>query len=230
MWFFMKETDRYNTIRAERQSGIRKRHFLGLGVIDRRDLRYIAISAVIWFCWLTFSILYFLAGYYFMDVKGYSLTQWSMVLLGTLIVAILGGLAGGWLQDRMGRTAALILGCAGLAVFVALMGIVDGWALPVVTVISGFFTSMAYTWVIVYVPEIFPTERRGTCMGWTTTAARVSYVAGPALAAVLLKAFPQMEWFWIIAGAMMLVPIGIILWFNPYETRVQDLEAIETER
>jgi len=41
-------------------------------------------------------------------------------------------------------------------------------------------------------------------MGWTTTAGRVSYVAGPALAAVLL--------------------------LNPYETKSQELEEIEIRR
>jgi MFS family permease len=230
LWLFMKETRRYDTVRAERRDGTRKRHILGLGVINRSDMRYIALSATIWFCWLVFSILYFWAGYYFMTVKGYPLSQWSLVLLATLIFAILGGLAGGWMQDRVGRTRALILGCVGLALFVVLMGFAKGFWLPVVTVISGFFTSLAYTWVIVYVPEIFPTERRGTCMGWATTVARVSYVAGPALAAVMLKAFPTMEWFWVITGLIMLIPIGIILVANPYETKVRHLEEIETLR
>jgi len=230
MWAFMRETERYNAVREERRRGTRKRHFMGLGVIDRSDLRYIAISAVIWFCWLVYSILYFWAGYYFMTIRGYPLSQWSLVLLATLILAMLGGVAGGWLQDRMGRTWALIVGCLGLSIFVVLMGVVQGFWLPVVTAISGFFTSLAYTWVIVYVPEIFPTERRGTCMGWTTTLARVSYVAGPALAAVLLNLFPTMEWFWVITGLIMLIPIGVILLFSPYETKVLHLEEIEAQR
>ena len=67
-------------------------------------------------------------------------------------------------------------------------------------------------------------------MGWTTTAARVSYVAGPALAAVLLQVFPTMEWFWVITGAIMLLPVAIILLFNPYETKTRRLEEIETQR
>jgi MFS family permease len=230
MWLFMKETGRYETIRAERRAGTRKRHFLGLGVIDRRDARYIAISAAIWLCWLIYSVLYYWGGYYFMTIKGYSLSQWSMVLLATLIMAMTGGYAGGWLMDRIGRTQALILGCVGVTVLVVLMGFVEGFALPVVTAASGFFTSLSYTWIVVYIPEIFPTERRGTCMGWTTTLARVSYVAAPALAAVLLEAFPTMRGFWVVTGVLMLLPIAIILLWNPYETRVRQLEEIETQR
>jgi MFS family permease len=199
-------------------------------VIDRRDLRYIAISASIWLCWLVYSILYFWAGYYFMNVKGYSLSQWSMVLLATLVMAMVGGVAGGWLMDRIGRRPALILGCAVLALFVVLLGFAEGVLLPIVAAITGFFTSLTYTWIVVYVPEIFPTERRGTCMGWTTTLARISYVAGPALAAVLLQAFPTMEWFWVVTGMIMILPIGIIVVLNPYETKTSPLEEIEAHR
>jgi len=230
MWFFMKETDRYKTIRSERRAGIRKWHVYGLGVIDRSDVRYIIISAAVWFCVLVFSVLYYLAGYFFMDVKGYSLSQWSMVQFATLIMAMSGGAAGGWLMERIGRTRALILGCVGISVLAVLIGLAEGFLLPVVTALSGFFLSLAYTWVVVYVPEIFPTERRGTCMGWTTTVARVSYVAGPALAAVLLEAFPDMRGFWMISGLIMLLPIGIILIWNPYETKTRVLEEIEGQR
>jgi len=230
LWLFMKETGRYATIQEQRRAGIRKRHVMGLGVIDRHDLRYIGISASIWFCWLTYSILYFWAGYYFMTIKGYSLAQWSLVLLATLVMAMVGGVAGGWLMDRIGRRLALILGCVALALFVALLGFVGGVLLPIVAAISGFFTSFTYTWVVVYVPEVFPTERRGACMGWTTTVARVSYVAGPALAAVLLDAFPTMDWFWVVAGAIMTIPIGIVLLLKPYETRDKELEEIELRR
>jgi MFS family permease len=193
-------------------------------------VRYIIISAAVWFCVLVFSVLYYLAGYFFMNVKGYSLSQWSMVQLATLIMAMSGGAAGGWLMERIGRTQALILGCVGISVLAVLLGLVGGFLLPVVTALSGFFLSLAYTWVVVYVPEIFPTERRGTCMGWTTTVARVSYVVGPALAALLLEAFPDMRGFWMISGLIMLLPIAIILIWNPYETKTQVLEEIEVQR
>ena len=230
LWLFMKETKRYAATREQRRAGIRKKHVMGLGVIDRHDLRYIAISASIWFCWLTYSILYFWAGYYFMTIKGYSLAQWSLVLLATLVMAMVGGVAGGWLMDRIGRRLALIMGCVGLVLFVALLGFAGGVFLPIVAAITGFFTSFTYTWVVVYVPEVFPTERRGACMGWTTTVARVSYVAGPALAAILLEAFPTMDWFWVVAGAIMTIPIGIVLLLKPYETRDKELEEIELSR
>jgi MFS family permease len=230
LWLFMKETGRYDVIREERRTGIRRAHLFGLGVMDRRDVRYIAVSALIWFCWLVNSILYFWAGYYFMTIHGYSLGQWSIVLLATLVMAMLGGVFGGWIMDRLGRRTALILGSAGFALSLVGLGFARGALLPLVAAISGFFTSFTYTWVVVYIPEVFPTERRGACMGWTTTLARASYVVGPALAAVLLKAFPTMDWFWVVAGLLMLLPIGIVLLFDPYETKTRELEEIELQR
>jgi MFS family permease len=118
----------------------------------------------------------------------------------------------------------------GLAIFLVMLGVAQGALLPVAAAVTGFFTSFTYTWVVVYVPEIFPTERRGTCIGWTTTLARISYVVGPVLAAILLEAFPTMEWFWVVAAAVMLIPIGIILVIDPYETKTQALEDIEQRR
>jgi MFS family permease len=230
MWQYMKETHRYEIIRHQRQAGQRKRHLFGLGVIDRRDLRYIAIGAAVWFIWLVYSVLYYWAGYYFMTVKGYSLGEWSVVLLITLVMAMSGGVAGGAIMDRIGRRPALIIGCVILSIFLVVMGFANGILLPIAAAVTGFLTSFTYTWIVVYIPEVFPTERRGACMGWTTTVARASYVAGPALAAVLLKVSPTMEWFWVTAAAIVLIPIAIVLVIKPYETKTQELEEIAASR
>jgi MFS family permease len=88
----------------------------------------------------------------------------------------------------------------------------------------------SYTWVIVYIPEIFPTERRGTCMGWATTTARVSYVLGPVLAGIMLTVSPSMELFWVAGGLLMIIPIILVILFHPYETKTKELEVIEAQR
>jgi MFS family permease len=230
MWQYMKETHRYNIIKHQRSIGERKHHFFGLGVINKQDLRYIAISSAVWLIWLTYSVLYYWSGYFFMTVKGYTLGEWSIVLLFTLVAAMAGGIAGGSLMDRIGRRFALIAGCVALSFFLIVMAFAQGMLLPITAVITGFFTSFTYTWIVVYVPEVFPTERRGACMGWSTTLARISYVIGPVLAAVLLKASPTMEWFWVTAAGIVLTPIAILVTVKPYETKTKELEAIALER
>ncbi|OJX37920.1 MAG: hypothetical protein BGO78_07695 [Chloroflexi bacterium 44-23] len=230
MWIFMKETSRFEIIRKERQEGIRKTHMFGIGVINRQDIRYIAISSSIWLAWLVYQFFYFWAGYYFMTIRGFSLSQWSLVLLASLLLAMIGGYLSGWIMDKIGRKPALILGCIGLALVLVLMGFGQGFLLPVAAALTGFFTSFTYTWIVVYVPEVFPTERRGACMGWTTTIARVSYVIGPLLTGFLLSLFPTMEWFWVVGGVVILIPIAIVMLFNPSETKKLELEEIETGR
>lgn len=230
MWFWMKETSRFQVIQTERREGERKKHFFGLGVINREDIRYIAISSSIWLAWLVYQFFYFWAGYYFMTIKGYSLSQWSIVLLVSLVLAMSGGYLSGWIMDRIGRKPALILGCVGLALVLVMLGFGQGFMLPVAAALTGFFTSFTYTWIVVYVPEVFPTERRGACMGWTTTIARISYVVGPLLVGFLLNLFPTMEWFWVVGGVVILIPIAIIMLFNPAETKKKELEEIEVAR
>ncbi len=84
--------------------------------------------------------------------------------------------------------------------------------------------------IVVYVPEVFPKERRGACIGWSTTVAGISYVLGPVLAAVLLKVSPTMEWFWVAAAGIVLTPIAILTTVKPYETKTKELEDIAVER
>ena len=230
LWMFMKETGRYERIKKERQQGKRKKHWFGLGVINKSDVRYILFSAAIWICWLTNSFFFFMAGTYFQEIHDYSLTNWSILLLVTLIFAMIGGVTSGRYMDKIGRTKTLIIGSLGLALSLSFWGFIPINILPIFPPIAGFFISFSYTWIVVYIPEIFPTERRGSCMGWTTTIARVSYVGGPMLASVMLVVSPMMEWFWVAAGLIMLIPVVLLYLFKPYETQLKELEDIEKER
>lgn len=230
MWFFMKETKRYEIIKEERRLGKRKKHFYGFGVINRCDLKYILFSGVIWMSWLIVSMFVLWGGHFFMDIHEYTLDQWSLTLLGTLLLMMTGSIIGGWTMDRIGRKTGLLIGCLGLGVFVALLGITPIDVARIMAIITGFFLGFSYVWIIVYIPEIFPTERRGSCMGWTTTTARVSYVLGPALAAIMLTVSPSMQWFWVVGGLLMAIPIILVLLFHPYETKIKELEEIEEER
>jgi MFS family permease len=230
MWVFMKETRRYEVIKEERKLGKRKKHFYGIGVINRTDIKYILFSAVIWMCWLIVSMFVVWAGHYFMDIHGYTLDQWSLLLLGSLLLMMVGAVVGGWTMDKIGRKTGLIIGCIGFGLFVSLIGLTPISMARIVMVIAGFFMGFSYTWIIVYIPEIFPTERRGTCMGWATTTARVSYVVGPVLAGIMLTVSPSMEWFWVTGGLLMIIPIILVILFHPYETKTKELETIEAQR
>jgi MFS family permease len=230
MWVFMKETKRFEIIKEERKQTRKKRRYFSFGDINRQDLKYILFSSIIWMSGLIVSMLLVWAGHYFRDIHGYSLDQWSLILLGGLTFMMIGTLFGGWTMDKLGRKTGLLIGSIGLGFFLMLIGILPLSVSPIAMVISGFFMGFSYVWIITYVPEIFPTERRGICMGLTTSIARVSYVVGPALAAILLTISPTMELFWIVAGIISIIPIAFIILFHPYETKQKELEIIETAR
>jgi MFS family permease len=87
-----------------------------------------------------------------------------------------------------------------------------------------------YSWFIVYIPEIFPTEIRGSCLGWTTTISRGTFVLAPLAISALLKAFPDMQFFWLITGMFMVIPMAFIFFARPHETMGEELEEIEVRR
>jgi len=228
LWFFMKETQRYDQIKAERKAGTRKKHIFGLGVITKEDAKYIAIGSLMWICWLISQMLFFWAGYFFMEIKGMTLQQWTNgYLLWAMIAMLAGGILGGLALDKIGRKLTFVIGCIGMAISIAPIGILPDSMLRIAIIFGGFFIAFSYSWIVVYIPEIFPTERRGSCLGWTTTITRTSYVVGPMLAAILLTLSPRMEWFWVVAGAIMIIPAVSLMLIKPYETRNKELEEIE---
>jgi MFS family permease len=231
LWVFMKETVRYEEIKEERKEGKLKTHFFGLGSINRSDIKYIIFSAIIWMCWLINSLLIIRwMGYYFMEIHGYARSEWLMVFLASGVMMIIGGITSGFVMDRIGRKIGFLIGAAGFTFSLFLMAFGPVAFLPVSGALTGFFIAFSYAWVIVYIPEIFPTERRGACLGWTTTVARISYIVGPVVAAVLLEVNPTMEWFWVVGGLLMVLAIIVVLLFHPYETKVKELEEIEINR
>jgi len=228
LWFFMKETARYEQIKAERKAGTRKEHIFGVGVITKGDIKYIAIGALMWICWLLDQFLFFWAGHYFMDIKGLTLQQWTYgVLLLAMIATIAGGFVAGWLLDKIGRKVTWVIGCLGMAVSMAPIGFLPDSLVRIAVILGGFFMGFSYAWIVVYIPEIFPTDRRGSCLGWTTTITRISYVLGPIVAAILLTLSPKMEWFWVVTGAIMIIPAVSLMLIKPYETKNKELEEIE---
>jgi MFS family permease len=230
MWPFMKETVRYHQIKEDRKQGIKNIHAYGFGAIKRRDIFYILISVVIWASWLFVSRAVTWAGYYFMDIHKFSLGEWSLFLGIGGITSILGALAGGWLMDKLGRIKAFYFSCTGLILSLILTGFLPREILPIAPALVLFFLMFNYSWIVVYIPEIFPTEIRGSCLGWTTTISRGTFVLAPLAMAALLKAFPDMQFFWLATGLFMIIPLVFLLLIKPHETMGEELEDIEIKR
>ena len=230
MWPFMKETNRFYQIKEERKLKLKKTHAYGFGVIKRRDVFYIFVSVVIWASWLFVSRALTWAGYYFMEIHKFTLTEWSIFLGAGGLASILGALTAGWTIDKIGRIKAFYISCIGLILSLILIGMLPRALLPVAPALGLFFLMFNYAWIIVYIPEIFPTEIRGTCLGWTTTISRGTFVLAPLAISAMLRAFPDMKFFWLMAGLFMLIPLLFIFFTRPHETMGEELEDIEVKR
>ncbi len=72
LWLFMREPRRYEAVKAGHKKSRGWRDLVGFGVLDRGDLRYIVLASVITIGVLVAITLVFWAGYFFMEVRGYT--------------------------------------------------------------------------------------------------------------------------------------------------------------
>lgn len=105
--------------------------------------------------------------------------------------AIAGYIAFGFLADRYGRKPATILYFAASLVLtpVLFLWTHDLRLVVVVLIINGFFTLGQYTWMPVWLPELYPTHLRATGAAFVFNAARFVAFLGPLLAGAIISAF-----------------------------------------
>jgi MFS family permease len=223
---FMKETRRWKDAalsRGNRRLGV----IAALKKLRRQDAKYILVATVVYLAWtIAFKMATTFGGIYFVNVLNYSDTQFNAVLTIAGLLLPVSAIISGVLLDRVGRTFVLVVGSVGSLACFAALGLT---AIPVFYQGIYFFMAMVLAWIYVYLSEIFTTEVRATSIGVCVTGARLGYVVGPLLASLLTSLFPSMQGFWIVCGALMLVPL-LTLFAKPLETRGKTLEDIEVQR
>jgi MFS family permease len=104
----------------------------------------------------------------------------------------LGSLLGGWLASVLGRrTTYFLVSLASLAASEVLFGLLtprDGLFLPLVFTL-GFFGTVFFGWLPLYLPELFPTHVRATGSGVSFNFGRVITAFGVLGTGRLMKAF-----------------------------------------
>ena len=103
--------------------------------------------------------------------------------------AIAGYIAFGFLADRLGRRPAVMLffGMSLLLTPVLFLWTHSLGLAVVVLVVNGFFTLGQYTWMPVWLPELYPTHLRATGAAFVFNAARFIAFLGPLLAGVIIS-------------------------------------------
>src|SRR5690349_17658210 len=105
--------------------------------------------------------------------------------------AILGYIGLGFMSDLIGRKPVVMTFFAGALVLtpVFYMWTTDLHLLVLVAGINGFFTLGLYSWMPVWLPELFPTRMRATGMAFAFNAPRFIAFMGPLFAGMLIAQF-----------------------------------------
>jgi MFS family permease len=107
------------------------------------------------------------------------------------IGAIVGYIGLGFLADSFGRKPIVMIFFAGSLVltFALYMWTTDLHLLLLVAAVNGFFTLGQYSWMSVWLPELFPTRMRATGMAFAFNAPRFIAFLGPLFAGMLIAQF-----------------------------------------
>jgi len=102
--------------------------------------------------------------------------------------AIAGYIAFGFVADRIGRkpTVLLFFGASLVLTPVLFLWTHDLSVIVVVLVVNGFFTLGQYTWMPVWLPELYPTHLRATGAAFVFNAARFIAFLGPLLSGAII--------------------------------------------
>jgi MFS family permease len=105
--------------------------------------------------------------------------------------AIIGYISLGFLADNFGRKPVVMLFFAASLVltFALYMCTTDLHLLLLVAAANGFFTLGQYSWMPVWLPELFPTRMRATGMAFAFNAPRFIAFMGPLFAGMLIAQF-----------------------------------------
>jgi MFS family permease len=118
--------------------------------------------------------------------------QWaSYAALSYNFAAIIGYASFGFIADRFGRKPVTMLF---FAMALALTPVLFLWTqdltlLLVIAAINGYFSLGQYSWMPVWLPELFPTRIRATAMAFAFNAPRFIAFLGPLLAGQLIVTF-----------------------------------------
>ncbi|MCG3222790.1 MAG: MFS transporter, partial [Candidatus Heimdallarchaeota archaeon] len=231
-WFFMKETKRWKTQKEEYK--IKKQRIKFRETIKqftKKDWLFVTLTGAIYICWnIAFKMATGTVKTFFLDIQLFSADQFQTILTFAGLSTILGALSIGIIMDKLGRMVAFIFSSVGATLSYLGLAFIGH---PVFMVFTYYFMACFLGFLLVYIPEMFPTEIRGTATGLSLTLSRVGFVVGPLIAFAILdmvsvSAATTYIILFAVAGVIALVPL-LSLFFNKYEPKGKTLETIQEE-
>jgi putative MFS transporter len=191
-------------------------------------LRAAAIGAIGAFAAAGHSAVYNFSSYFVQSVHGWSPGDYTVMMVATGLVGIIGYPFAGRLADRAGRRRAGFALFAGFPLLALLFYQGPGWALPMAWVPIVFTLTGGNTIARALGGELFPTSYRGTSAGWLQLAEAAGRSGGLFLVgAGTARAIEITSMISGVAFASLLA--GLVLLVLP-ETGRRELEEISAER
>lgn len=228
-WFWMKETKRWDANNEELKLKNQKVKFIQtLKTFTKRDWLVVSVTGTIYICWnIAFKMATGTVASFYQNIFKFSAIEFEGFLVYAGIATIVGALSIGIIMDKLGRIIAFLFSSIGAA------GAYLGLALHsniIFMVLAYYFMACFLGFLLVFIPEMFSTDKRGTAIGLSLALSRVGYVLGPIIAGAILyvQNYTQYEILYIVAGAIALVPLLSLL-IVKYEPKGKTLETIQEE-
>jgi putative MFS transporter len=191
------------------------------------------VTAVAWALFVSVMIVYYAALSWMPSIlSSQGFGEIAAFASTTLMnaVGIVGVLIAVLLVDRIGRkrviAAAGPLGAVTLVVFALVLG--SAGAAVAAMSAFGLFSLVVIPVMYAYVAELYPTELRGSGLGWASSASRVASGFAPLLFGSVLWPMLGLPLAFTILGVLLVAAV-IFMAFGAPETRGRELDHITTD-
>ncbi|MDO9380020.1 MAG: aromatic acid/H+ symport family MFS transporter [Nocardioidaceae bacterium] len=223
MWARMPESEAY--LRA-REAGAAGTQVASAPVAALLRGRYLRISIGLWVAsFMGLLLVYGLNTWLptIMRAAGYEVGASLGLLLVLNVGAVAGLVVGGRVSDARGNKPSVLAWFALAAVFLAGLSIrLESQVLLYVAVfVTGFFVFSAQVLVYAFVGQLYPTDARGTALGFASGVGRLGAILGPSITGVLVTAGIEYPWgFYVFSLAAVLAVVALS--FVPADRPVAD--------
>lgn len=131
--------------------------------------------------------------------------------------AVMGYVSAGFIIDAIGRQKTLVLTYAGalLVTPVTYFWVTSAPTMLFVVVINGFFTlGMSFSWLAIYLPELFMPSVRSTAASTIFNGARIIAWVFPIMAGTLIQRFGGIPWAAMTLSVIYILGL-VVPWFLP---------------
>ncbi|WP_063012712.1 MFS transporter [Nocardia kruczakiae] len=142
---------------------------------------------------------------------GLTISQGGLLATATLIGIGVSSVLGGYVADNFGRKKALVASLLTFGAFTAAIAIAPNYeTVLLLRFLAGVGLGAVWSVVSAYVVETWPEERRGRAAAFVISA----FPAGGAMAATVAGWFlPDWRLMFLVAGAAVILPVGVVLLF-----------------